>query len=177
MVSILIFKKSHVSNLKSHICSKMRKLLKVILPPFIGFGAYFLAIRFSSVYFALRIDKLGEGTIESFMAYFKYFLPLLFTVAVLTQYLIVVPIWEKTFLKLAGGRFISSLVLCFICLLLAAGISYSIWDRQSGRYHLVKVCVFMTAVQLVYWTVNLFVLYSLTKRPERIPKEAETIAK
>jgi hypothetical protein len=144
----------------------MRNLLKVLLPPFIGFGAYFLAIRFSSVYFALRIDKLGEGTIESFMAYFKYFLPLLFTVAVLTQYLIVVPVWDKVFLKSGRGRFISSLILCLICLLFAAVISYCIWDRQSGRYHVVKVCVFMTAVQLVYWTVNLVVLYFLTKKPE-----------
>jgi len=48
----------------------MRSLLKVLLPPFIGFGAYFLAVRYSSVYFALQIDKLGEGTVESFMAYF-----------------------------------------------------------------------------------------------------------
>jgi len=153
----------------------MRNLLKVLLPPFVGFGAYFLAIRFSSVYFALRIDKLGEGTIESFMAYFKYFLPLLFAVAVLTQFLIVVPVWDKVFLKSGRGRLISSLILCFICLLFAAGISYCIWDRQSGRYHVVKVCAFMTAVQLVYWTVNLFVLYFLTQKPEKLPEEPETI--
>ena len=146
----------------------MRNLLKVLLPPFIGFGAYFLAIRFSSVYFSLRIDKLGEGTIESFMAYFKYFLPLLFTVAVLTQFLIVVPVWDRIFLRSKTGKFISSLVLCFICLLFAAGISYCIWDRQSGVDHVIKVCAFMTTVQLVYWTVNLFVLYFLTKKPEPI---------
>jgi len=151
----------------------MRSLLKVLLPPFIGFGAYFLVVRFSSVYFTLRIDKLGEGTIESFMAYFRYFLPLLFTVAVLTQYLIVVPVWDGLFLKSGRGKLISSLILCFICLLFAAFISYCIWDRQSSRWHVVKVCVFMTGVQLVYWTVNLFVLYLLTPKPDPIVKESE----
>lgn len=151
----------------------MRGLLKVFLPPFIGFGAYFLAVRYSSVYFALRIDKLGEGTVESFMAYFKYFMPLLFVVAVLTQHLIVVPVWDRVFLKSTTGKLISVLVLCLICLLFAAFISYCIWDRQSSRWHVVKVCAFMTSVQLVYWTVNLVVLYFLDPKPEPITKQSE----
>ncbi|MDO3626419.1 hypothetical protein [Mucilaginibacter sp. BT774] len=151
----------------------MRNLLKVLLPPFIGFGAYFLAVRFSSVYFTLRIDELGEGTIESFMAYFRYFMPLLFVVAVLTQHLIVVPVWNRVFLKSTRGKFISVLILCLICLLFAAFISYCIWDRQSSRWHVIKVCIFMTGVQLVYWAVNLVVLYFLTKKSEQITEEAE----
>jgi hypothetical protein len=151
----------------------MRKLLKVILPPLVGFAAYFIAIRYSSVYFTLRIDEMGEGTITAFMAYYRYFLPLLFTVAVLTQLLIVVPIWDRVFLKSASGKFISSMILWFICVLFAAGISYTIWDKQSGINHVVKVGLFMTAVQLVYWTVNLFVLYLLTKKPEQATEVTE----
>jgi len=154
----------------------MRTLLKVLLPPFVGFVAYFLAVRYSSVYFALRIDKLGEGTVESFMAYFKYFMPLLFVVAILTQYLIVVPVWNRVFLKSNTGKFISVLILCLICVLFAAFISYCIWDRQSHAWHVVKVCVFMTGVQLVYWTVNLVVLYFLTKKPEPAVKQIEESA-
>jgi hypothetical protein len=148
----------------------MRKLLKVLLPPLIGFAAYFIAIRYSSVYFTLRIDEMGEGTITAFMAYYRYFMPLLFTVAVLTQLLIVVPVWDRVFLRSNLGKFISLLVLCFICVLFAAGISYAIWDSRSGRRHVIKVCLFMTAVQLVYWGVNLFVVYLLTKKPEQIPE-------
>ena len=142
----------------------MRKLLKVLLPPFIGFLVYFLAVRYSTIYFTLRIDEMGEGTVAAFMAYYRYFLPLLFTVAALTQLLIVVPVWDKVFLKSGAGKVSSLLALCFICLLLAAGLSYVIWDRQSGRTHLYRVCLFMTGVQLVYWIVNLFVLYLLTKK-------------
>jgi hypothetical protein len=143
----------------------MRKLLKVFLPPFIGFAVYFVAIRYSSVYFTLRIDEMGEGTIESFMAYYRFFMPLLLVVAVLTQLLIVVPIWDRVFLRSKTGKFISLIILCIICLLFAIGISRVIWDKQSGVRHLVKVCLFMTAVQLLYWSVNLFVLYFLTKKP------------
>jgi hypothetical protein len=144
----------------------MRKLLKILLPPFIGFAVYFLTIRYSSVYFTLRIDEMGEGTIEAFMAYFRYFLPLLFTVAVLTQLLIVVPVWDRVFLKSKRGKLTSLLILIIICLIFAAGISYPIWDTASGEWHLVKVFLFMTAVQLLYWAVNLFVLYFLTAKPE-----------
>lgn len=152
----------------------MRNLLKVLLPPFIGFAAYFVAVRYSSVYFTLRIDKLGEGTIESFMAYFKYFMPLLLVVAILTQYLIVVPVWGRVFLRSNVGKFITLLILCLICLLFAAFISYCIWDRQSGREHVIKVCAFMTAVQLVYWTVNLFVLYFLNRKSEQAKEPVST---
>jgi hypothetical protein len=151
----------------------MRSLLKVILPPLVGFAAYFIAIRYSSVYFTLRIDEMGEGTITAFMAYYRYFLPLLFTVAVLTQFLIVVPIWDRVFLKSATGMLISSMILCLICVLFAAGVSYTIWDKQSGVDHVIKVGLFMTAVQLVYWAVNLFVLYLLTKKPEQVAEATE----
>jgi hypothetical protein len=153
----------------------MRKLLKIILPPLIGFAAYFVAIRYSSAYFTLRIDEMGEGTITAFMAYYRYFLPLLFTVAVLTQFLIVVPIWDRVFLKSTTGKLISLSILCFICLLFASGISYAIWDKQSGSWHLIKVCLFMTAVQLVYWAVNLYVLYLLTKKPAQLPEVPEAV--
>ena len=161
-----------VSNLIFHV-SNMRKLLKVILPPLVGFAAYFIAIRYSSVYFTLRIDEMGEGTITAFMAYYRYFMPLLFTVAVLTQFLIVTPIWDRVFLRSITGKFISLFILCLICVLFAAGISYSIWDKQSGIDHVIKVGLFMTAVQLVYWAVNLIILYLLTKKPEHAAKVAE----
>ncbi|HTD99626.1 MAG TPA: hypothetical protein VK668_10070 [Mucilaginibacter sp.] len=151
----------------------MRKLLKVLVPPLVGFAAYFIAIRYSSKYFTLRIDEMGEGTIESFMAYYRYFMPLLFTVAALTQLLIVVPVWDRVFLRSVTGKFISLLILCLICLLFAVGISYAIWDKQSGEWHLVKVCLFMTAVQLVYWGVNLCVLYLLHKKQDKLVEEQE----
>ena len=108
------------------------------------------------------------------MAYFRYFMPLLFIVAILTQLLIVVPVWDRVFLRSNTGKFISLLILCLICLLFAAGISYAIWDKASGEWHLIKVFLFMTAVQLIYWFVNLVVVYLLAKKPEPTAEPIET---
>jgi hypothetical protein len=143
----------------------MRKLLKVLLPPLVGFAAYYIVITFSSSYFALSINEMGEETITVFMAYYRFFLPLLFTIAVLTQLLIVVPVWDRVLLRSVAGKFFSLLILCLICVAFAAGISYIIWDPASGADHLTSVCSFMTAVQLIYWGVNLLVLYFLTSKP------------
>jgi hypothetical protein len=149
----------------------MRKLLKVILPPLVGIAAYFVAVRYSSVYFKLKIDEIGEGTLQGFMAYFRYAMPLLLAVAILTQAVIFVPVWNRFVLRSATGKFITFLMLCFICLLLAAGMSYAIWDHTTGVNHLEKLCLFMTAVQIGYWLINSLVLIMLTPQPA---KEVET---
>src|SRR5450755_4257866 len=101
----------------------MKKLLRIVLPPFTGFAIYFVMVRYSSFYFSLRIDEMGEGNLLAFMAFYRYLLPLLFTVAVLTQLLIVIPIWRNVIAKSARAKIIDSIRLVFICLVFAAGIS------------------------------------------------------
>jgi hypothetical protein len=136
----------------------MKKLLKVLLPPFVGFAVYFTVIRYSSFYFSLRIDEMGEGNLLAFMAYYRYLLPLLFTVSVLTQLLIVIPIWNNVRNESGAGKIRAGIFLVAVCALFAAGISYAIWDIPTGVLHLIKLFAFMTGVQLVYWMINLAIL-------------------
>jgi len=136
----------------------MKKLLKTLLPPFVGFAVYFTVIRYSSFYFSLRIDEMGEGNLLAFMAYYRYLLPLLFTVSVLTQLLIVIPIWDSVNRNSNTGKICASVSLVFVCLLFAAGMSYAIWDKSDGVHHLIMMFSFMAAVQLVYWAINLLTL-------------------
>jgi hypothetical protein len=136
----------------------MKKLLKVILPPFIGFSLYFIGIRYSPDYFDLTIGQIGAGTLAGFMAFYKYALPLLFFIAILTQLLIVMPAWNRVVHRSAGAKIWSVFFLILVCLLFAGGISYLIWDHTTGTGHLVKTFAFMTAVQLIYWAINLCVL-------------------
>jgi len=136
----------------------MKKLLKVLLPPFAGFLVYFFMVRYSSHYFELRIDEMGAGNLLSFMAFYRYLLPLLFTVAVLTQLLLVIPIWRNVVTKSTATKVLEALSLVFICLVFAAGISYAIWDKQDGVHHLLMQFAFMTTVQLGYWLINLSIL-------------------
>ncbi len=136
----------------------MKKLLKVILPPLIGFSLYFIGVRYSPGYFDLTIGQIGTGTLAGFMAFYKYALPLLFLIAILTQLLIVMPVWNKMINRKPGAKVWALVVLALICLLFAGGISYLIWDRAAGIAPLVKTFLFMTAVQLVYWLINLCTL-------------------
>ncbi|WP_295674601.1 hypothetical protein [uncultured Mucilaginibacter sp.] len=136
----------------------MKKLLKVLLPPFIGFCLYFIAIRYSSHYFNLNIGQIGTGSLDGFMAYYRYALPLLFIVAILTQLLIVVPIWNKVLTKSASARFWAIFSFVFVCFMMAGALSYPIWDKVTSVHHLLKVFLFMSAVQLIYWLINFVAL-------------------
>jgi hypothetical protein len=141
----------------------MRKLLQVVLPPLIGLFVFFTAVRYSGYYFTLKPDEMGGGDLISFMSYYRYTLPLLFVVALLTQYLIAVPIWNSVIVKSAWYKVIVTLSLVFICALFAFGISYIIWDKLDGVQRLMELTGFMTAVQLVYWLINLLLLTLLNK--------------
>ncbi len=143
----------------------MKKLLKVILPPFVGLAVFFIAIRYSGVYFKLKIDEIGDGTIDGFMAYYRYFLPLLFLIALLTQLLIVVPIWDKVIVKSNLTKTIALISLAILCLLFALGLSYPICDKQL---QLEKVCLFMTGVQIAYWIINFLTLLLLSRKAQPI---------
>lgn len=136
----------------------MKKLLKVLIPPFIGFSLYFIAVRYSPYYFTLKPDEMGDGKLQSFMSYYRYCVPLLFVVGLLTQLLIFVPVWDKVINKSTSVKWLSFLILCFICLLFAAAIAYAMWDTYSVR-HLIKLCVFMTGVEITYWLMNIVLMY------------------
>jgi hypothetical protein len=136
----------------------MKKLVKVILPPFIGFAIYFVAIRYNALYFTLRTDQMGQGNLASYMAFFKYLMPLLFVVAVLTQLLIINPVAYYVSHKNRTVKIWAILVLILVCMLFAAGISYAIWDENGTLWHLTKTFGFMTVIQLIYWLINLFTL-------------------
>jgi len=137
----------------------MKKLLRFLLPPFIGFSAFFVGIRYSSLYFELKIDEMGLGDLKSFMAFYRYTMPLLFVVAVLTQLLVIAPVWRAMKTKTAADKINVIIDLCFICVLFAFGIAYIIWDPHAGISRLVKLTGFLSAVQMAYWFINLLILY------------------
>jgi len=142
----------------------MRKFLKIFMPPLIGFTAFFIAVRYSSQYYTLQFDEMGEGTLRSFMAYYRYFGPLLFITGLVTQMLIIVPLWYRIKTKSSLIKLTSFAILCLICLLFAIGISYIIWEKQSGWHHLIKLCIFMTGIQVLYWMMNILTMALLNVR-------------
>jgi hypothetical protein len=139
----------------------MKKLLKVLLPPLTGFVIYFLMVRFNASYFSLRIDEMGEGTLRAFMVFYKYACPLLFIIALLTQLLIINPIWNHVAHKALTGKLLASAILILVCILFAAGITYAISDTTDSVHHRLMLFGFMMLVQLAYWVVDLGILLLL----------------
>ena len=93
------------------------------------------------------------------MAFYRYTMPLLFAVGVLTQLLVIAPAWRAMKKKTMADRINVIIDLGFICILFAFGIAYTIWDLHMGINRLVKLTGFLSAVQMVYWFINLMILY------------------
>lgn len=139
----------------------MKKLLKILLPPLTGFGIYFLMVRFNPSYFSLRIDEIGEGTLRAFMAFYKNAFPLLFIVALLTQLLIVNPIWNNFADKTLYSKLLAFAMLLVVCMLFAAGITYVISDDMDSIHHRIMLFGFMMLVQSAYWIIDFGILLLL----------------
>lgn len=140
----------------------MKKLLRVLLPPFVGFAIFFMAVRYSGLYFTLKFNEIGSGGLTGFMSYFRYALPLLFTDAVLTQLLITVPLYGYLKGKTMALKLSVGLDMFIVCLLFASLIGYAIYDETDSVLCLAKVITFLTGIQFLYWTINLLVLRCLS---------------
>ncbi len=128
------------------------------MPPFIILGIFYILVRFSPYYFSLRADAMGDGKLQSFMSYFRYLLALIFATSVLTQLLIFLPIWNSLKERSVKVRILTFLSGCLICFLFAGLIAYAMWDAYSVK-HLIKLCLFMTGVQVIYWMLNIGMIY------------------
>ncbi|QKJ30864.1 hypothetical protein HQ865_14275 [Mucilaginibacter mali] len=154
------------------------RFLKVILPPLIAFLVFAAIIKYNPLHHSFEgLADIGDGSAAGLIAYYKIFAPFQFVIAVLTQYLIILPLWDKILCrgKAAISIFISMAV---VCVVLAFGIAYMIWDRAVGTEHLIHITLFMTGVQLFYWAINFLVMFlfdirSVTKKIA-VKQESET---
>ncbi|MBK0379532.1 hypothetical protein [Mucilaginibacter segetis] len=138
----------------------MKYLLKVIIP-LVPFWVFAVLIKFTPFFHYVNAgDTIGEDSVYGLIAYYKVFAPLLMLIAVITQYLMVMPLWNiiRRKPKSTAGIFIS---MFFISLLLAFGLAYIIWDPVTGYFHFASIGLFMAGVQVFYWTINFLVLYLL----------------
>ncbi|MDP9048508.1 MAG: hypothetical protein M3N14_10245 [Bacteroidota bacterium] len=152
----------------------MKKLLKIFLPPFAGFAIFAALIKFGPLAKHIGgLPDIGNETLYGLMDYFKIFAPLLFLTALLTQLLIIIPLWRKILSR--AHRLLNILIfVCSITTILSAGISYVIWDKSTGAGHLISIFLFMSAVQVFYWIVNFGVLYLLDKKEFDMPAAGQT---
>lgn len=148
--------------------------LKIILPPLFAFFSFALFVKYTPTFHAVNgLDDLGEYTAQGLIAYYKIFAPGQIVIALLTQWLIVMPLWKKILAnhKAAIPIFIAILLVCIIA---AFGLAYIIWDPTTLRNRFFKIGLFMTGVQVFYWVLNFLLLYLLDYKAFKIaPAAAE----
>ncbi|MES2107124.1 MAG: hypothetical protein V4577_00155 [Bacteroidota bacterium] len=137
----------------------MKKLLKIFLPPFIGFLVFSVAINRNAFGIMQKLDETGLSEIKNLTNFYRFTLPLLYVIAVLTQLLVINPVWRMLRRKTAADRVNLVVDLFFICLTFSLGIAYAIWDRATGTQKLIGITEFFLSVQAVYWFVNLLIMY------------------
>jgi len=132
--------------------------MKVFLPPFAGFVVFAVIVLLQSIVFPIHLGDMGKGNLHAFMACFYYCWPLYFITALLTQYVIVLPIWEAAHSWSMVGKDAAVTATALVCAIFAGGIAYFIWDKQTGIYHLAGMVILMLVIQLTYWVINFFML-------------------
>lgn len=140
------------------------RFLKFILPPLVAFGVFAFIIKYNPLDYSLAgFSNIGDGSAYGLITYYKVFAPFQFIIALLTQYLIALPFWDRIVAhpRSAIGVFIGIALICFV---LAIGLSYMIWDPQTGTRHLLHITLFMTGVQLFYWVINFAIMFLLDIR-------------
>jgi hypothetical protein len=138
----------------------MKYLLKIILPPLVAFWLFAGLIKFTRFFPHVDTKSIGEDSIIGLIAYYKIFAYGQILIAIITQFLIVMPLWRKILAKPKAAITIFS-TMFFVCLIFAFGLAYIIWDPVTKISHLLEIGFFMTGAQLFYWIVDFLILYLL----------------
>lgn len=146
----------------------LKYFIKIILPPLFAFWAFALFIKFTAFFHYVDTKSIGEDSVYGLIAYYKIFALGQIAIAELTQFLIVMPLWNKILAKPRAAITIFSIML-LVCLIFAFGLAYIIWDPVTKIGHLLDIGLFMTGVQLFYWILNFLLLYLLDWKAFRKP--------
>lgn len=144
-------------------------LIKIILPPLFAFWTFALFVKYTPSFHEVNgLDDLGDYTLQGLIAYYKIFAPGQILIAIITQWLIMMPLWKKILAnhKAAVPIFIGVILVCIVA---AYGLAYIIWDPATQLSSYIKIGLFMTGVQVFYWTVNFLSLYLLDYKAFKRP--------
>lgn len=150
----------------------MKTLLKLLLPTLIP---YMIFARYTALDDAHKhiTDQLTEISLTSLMYYFRYTSPYLYIILFLTQYVVVLPIWEKLNARLFRAVFITLLWVLSASLLLAVGVSYAIWDTSLGKDSLYRSIGALFGVQGMYWLINILLLFIIDLIAQKAKKKED----
>lgn len=144
--------------------------MRVFLPPLIAFMGFAVFVIVSAYAHAMQLGDMGEGSVHAFMACYYYCWPLYFLCAILTQWIVIVPIWEAFVLRSATGALVTFASVTVACIGAALGAANIISDDQSGYNNLISLATIMLFIQLAYWGVNFFIMFLVTGKAVTLRK-------
>ncbi|MDD2412519.1 MAG: hypothetical protein RBS19_09950 [Bacteroidales bacterium] len=133
-------------------------MIKTILPSLLGILAVLVILGAFNL-----IAHNGDAFDTSNLDFFSYFVPITIIIALIIQFFITLPLWEKLKLqkKVCGlSCFQFSTVLCVLF-----GIVFGLvfWETSLGFVELAKVSSTGFIAFAVYWFVNLWTIKKLDK--------------
>lgn len=148
----------------------MRTLLKLFLPTFIP---YIIFARYTTLDDGHRniTEQLTEISLTSLMYYFWQLGWLIYPILFLTQYVVVLPIWNNLNKKPLRATLFTLLWVSIASLVLAVGISYIIWDKALGTGSFFDSIKALFGVQVAYWLVNILILFIIDSIAQKAKEE------
>jgi hypothetical protein len=148
--------------------------MRTLLPPLIAFMGFAVFVIVSAYANAMQLGDMGEGSVHAFMACFYYCWPLYFICAILTQWIVIVPVWEAYVLHSANGALVTFVLVAVACIAAALGVANIINNDQEGYNNLIDLATIMLFIQLAYWGVNFFIMFLVTGKTVKLRKKAVT---
>jgi hypothetical protein len=134
------------------------KIVKTILPTILGILSVIgLLIVYNDIFYN------GDFLKNSDNGFFKFLLPITTVFAILIQFALTLPIWErfKSHNKVLGLRIIPFTSIIIIVAGLTFGLVF--WEINIGINELFAVSLTGIIAFAIYWTVNLLTLKKLDK--------------
>ena len=139
----------------------LRAVLRIAISTFIPF-VLFAKIENTFIPYRENLLPGGEVTIYDLKMLFSLTMPVLFAMACVIQYVLVIPVWDRLTTKR-----IHPVVGTIGILVLIAGISFGLgylaWERPSGASILVRSIKVLALTQLLYWILDFSTLFLLDK--------------
>jgi len=111
--------------------------------------------------------------VYTLISFYRSAMPILLVVAILVQYLIILPVWHSK--RPWAIKIMWVFILIAVCLGLSVLLSYIIWDINDGVTWLFKVTTAVTGMQLAYWLLNFILLFGLVSiiKPKPVITESD----
>ena len=137
----------------------LSKLLFILLPTFIPLLLFSFIAKHYTEGDSGRQSQVID-VVYNLISFYRSAMPVLLVVAILVQYLIILPIWNSHRPWII--KIVWVFILIAVCLGLSVLLSYIIWDTNDGTSWLFKVTIAVTAMQLAYWLLNFTFVYVLS---------------